>query len=304
MSLRDASNPIAWAATACLVVALASQALEAADNAPAASERGRAPGQRGPASGGGPPVLAGANDPVDIADDPADPANDPSPPNRSNATPSPDDLTPEGPPDQQRVGHPDDPVGFTTPSRELEPGLGSVSDSGSDESTGDAGGEGMGSWGLQTAMALAVVIALIFAVRVWLRKMSGAPGGPTSRGLVEVLGRTTVGPKTQVIFLRINERVIVAGQTPAGMTTLASISEPDEVATLLAQADADRPQSISQGFGKLLKQFEREGGEAPRDRSTGEAGVIDRARGEMGDLVGRLRSLRAADRDMDERDRE
>lgn len=165
---------------------------------------------------------------------------------------------------------------------------------------------GMGSWGLQTAMALAVVIALIFALRVWLRKMAGAPATPTARGLVEVLGRSTVGPKTQVLFLRVNERVIVAGQTPAGINTLTCIDDPNEVATLLAQAEADRPQSISQGFGKLLKQFERGEGDddAPRaDSRRQNDSTFDRARDELGGLIGRLRSMRQSDSERDERDR-
>jgi len=253
--------------------------------------------------------AAGANDPVAVpgqvtpadrdADRDAGAATDTSPQDR--AQPAGDGASPP-------AG--DEPAARRLPEyRQGQLPLGPRAEASADRGDAGAGGGGgsgggMGWWGLQTVMALAVVIGLILLLRAWLRRMSGASATPTARGLVEVLGRTTVGPKTQVLFLRVNERVIVAGQTPAGIQTLTCIDEPEEVASLLAQAEADRPQSISQGFGKLLKQFERDGGVgvAASAVDRGDAGVVDRARGELNGLLGRLKHMRGEGSRQEERE--
>lgn len=155
---------------------------------------------------------------------------------------------------------------------------------------------GIGSWGLKTAMALGVVVLLIFLLRAFLRRATGM-GAMAGGGLVDVLARTPIGPKTQVLFLKINDRVIVAGQTPAGINTLAQIDQPEEVAAVLAQVHSAKDNSISQGFSRLLASFDR-GGE-PGDLQAGQPDdehAVDRARGEVSSLTERLRKLKGGKR--------
>ncbi len=160
---------------------------------------------------------------------------------------------------------------------------------------------GVGSWGLQTAMALGVVIGLIFLLRVFLKRVHGLSQGPAGGiGLVDVLGRTTIGPKTQLVFLKLNHRVIVAGQTPAGISTLASIEDPDEVAAVLAHVQARRDNSISAGFQRLLQQVSTGQGLDENDTGSATPGsddeqLLHRTRGQLSGVLDRLRGMKGGD---------
>ena len=155
---------------------------------------------------------------------------------------------------------------------------------------------GVGSleYWLQTLFALAVVIALIFGLRWLLRKFSGQALPGSGGALVEVLARTPIGYKTQVVFLRVNERIIVAGQTPAGINTLAQFDEPEDVAAVLQQVTASRSGSISGGFAKVLGQHQTDGDDAELGGDDDEHRV-DRARDGMSSLINRIRRLREDD---------
>lgn len=147
-----------------------------------------------------------------------------------------------------------------------------------------------GSWLVRTLLALGLVIALIFALRWLLKRLTGwggTAGAHRADALVEVLARSTIAPKTSVLFLKIHERIVVAGQTPAGLNTLTEFDDPDQVAVILTQIQAARPHSISRTFGSLMKQ-------ADKDYPTGDEQehIVDRTRDSMSGLLGRIRSLK------------
>lgn len=157
-------------------------------------------------------------------------------------------------------------------------------------SSAPASGSGSGSWLVQTLLALGLVIALIFALRWLLKRLTGwggATGARRADALVEVLARSTIAPKTSVLFLKVHERIVVAGQTPAGLNTLTEFDDPDQVAAILTQIQAARPHSISRTFGSLMKQ-------ADKDYPTGDEQehIVDRTRDSMSGLLGRIRSLK------------
>jgi len=156
-------------------------------------------------------------------------------------------------------------------------------------------GTGVGSWGLQTAMALGVVVMLIVLVRLFLKRLHGNTAA-SSAGLVEVMARVPIAPKTSVLFLRIGQRIIIAGQTQAGLNTLAEFDDPDDVAEVLAHVEAAKPASITEGFGKLMKQFDR-GYDAETDDEGGDRDehVVDRTRNDVTGLLTRIRSLNKDD---------
>lgn len=149
-----------------------------------------------------------------------------------------------------------------------------------------------GNYWLQTMFALGIVIALIFVLRWFLRRMSGTASVTGGAGLVEVLARTPIGHKTQILFLRVNERVIVAGQTPAGMNTLAEFDHPDDIAMMLQKVEASRPTSITQSFSSLLGQLDsNEDGRRDAGLDDSEH-LIDRTREGLSGLARRIRSMR------------
>jgi flagellar biogenesis protein FliO len=151
-----------------------------------------------------------------------------------------------------------------------------------------------GSWGLQTAMALGVVVLLIVLLRLFLRRLGGVAGAPAATGMIDVLGRTTIGPKTQVLFIKLNHRVIVAGQTPAGINTLASIDDPQEVADLLAQCKSKREQSITGSFQRLMAQVggQDDANDLNDTRPANDEQLLHRTRGQLSGVLDRLRGMK------------
>jgi len=116
-----------------------------------------------------------------------------------------------------------------------------------------------GGWFVQTIVALAIVIGLIFALRAVLKKLSGQTIAAAGAGrLVEVLARTPIGHKTQILFLRVHHRILIVAQSPAGLHRLDALTEGEDLAWVLAQAEAARRGSIAQGFSQLLAGFDQQ----------------------------------------------
>lgn len=151
-----------------------------------------------------------------------------------------------------------------------------------------------GSWFIQTIFALAVVLALIYLLRSFMMKLSGTTAAGVNAALIEVLARTNIGPKTHVLFLKVNQKVIIAGQTPAGLNPLATLEDPEEVAWILGQVESTKANSISQGFKKLMQGFDKE---YQPDVVTDETGndtdehLVDRSHEEVSGLLARLKHL-------------
>jgi flagellar biogenesis protein FliO len=91
---------------------------------------------------------------------------------------------------------------------------------------------------VRMAGALAVVIALIFAVRWWLRRSGVALGGSGGGGAFEVLARHPVGRGQQVLVVRFGPRLLCVQQTREGLRTLGELETPQEVAQAMAQLGA------------------------------------------------------------------
>ena len=232
----------------------------------------------------------GANSPAA-----AKPAASDSPSGRSpdaaSATPSPDGAAPAhtAAPSAPSASDPS-----TLPARERLP-LGPTNASPGDRE--DLAAEGSDrSWILQTLAALGVVIALILLLRAFLQRIGGASAGSTSSGLVEVVARTGIGPRTQVLFLRINQRVIVVAQSSSGLQTLTELDDPEEVAWLLGRVESAKPMSISQGFRHLMHRAERDYNRAEmaatEDGADEQEQYVDRTRSQLSGLLSHIRTLK------------
>ena len=154
-------------------------------------------------------------------------------------------------------------------------------------------GEPTGGWTLSTLAALGMVIGLIFAARWAYTKMGGKVVARSSP-VVEVLSRTAVAPKSHVVLLRVGSRVLVVGDGGGSLNTLASLDDPEEVASVLQSVQSQQPTSVSQGFAQLMGRF---GGEADGRGSVKELGGdaseihVDRTRDALSGLSSRIRNL-------------
>lgn len=126
-----------------------------------------------------------------------------------------------------------------------------------------------GSGILRTLIALGIVIALIYACRGVLRRAvrnSGSlsvlltAGGRAPSGVLEVLGRYPIAKRTTLVLLKVDCRVLLLSQSEHGFQTLAEISDPEEVASILRKTSSEQSDSLSDRFASIFRQFERGGG--------------------------------------------
>lgn len=152
-------------------------------------------------------------------------------------------------------------------------------------------------WILQTLGALGLVIGLILAARVVLRRWAGPGAAVGGSPVVEVLARTSVGARQSVLLLRLGKRILIVGQSSAGLSPLASVDDPDEVADILTALTRSKPQSISQGFSSLMQRLNRD---YDKHDLTAEEGVdgaevhTDIARERVAGLLAKMRSTAGA----------
>ena len=114
--------------------------------------------------------------------------------------------------------------------------------------TGSTGQGATGSlgdgWLLSTLAALGVVLVIVFGIR-WLLRRGGVVSTSVPQGsVVEVLSRTTVAPRSHVVLMRVGQRILVVSDSPAGMRTLASVHDAEEVADVAGAAEALRVEDL------------------------------------------------------------
>lgn len=155
------------------------------------------------------------------------------------------------------------------------------------------------NWIVRTCGALGVVVGLILLLRAAARRValrSGGVGGQLSAGgrapsgVLYVLGRYPVSRGQTLVLLQIDRRVLLLNQTPQGFTTLAEITDPDEVASILVRTRDEEGASMAERFRTLLRGMERDpsiagGFDEPAER-------WPRGRDPIGSVRRRLASMR------------
>ncbi len=97
---------------------------------------------------------------------------------------------------------------------------------------------GVGSLG-QVTLALALVLAAIFAAAWLLRRMRGF--GKPSGATLDVLANLPVGPKERALLIRVGSTQILIGVAPGRVTTLHVLTEPVDTAPAASAPTTARP---------------------------------------------------------------
>jgi len=155
--------------------------------------------------------------------------------------------------------------------------------------------KGSGGGYLQTLAALAGVAGLIIAVRL-LGRRRGAMGRAARGGAMEVIARTPVGPKQQLLLVRLGRRVVLVGAGPNGFAALGEVCDAQEVNELIQAAQgASFGESVKKHLG-MMAGLTR--GETPATQTSETPGPLEdhgagdtpRAQGTLRELAGRMRS--------------
>ncbi len=125
-------------------------------------------------------------------------------------------------------------------------------------------------------IALSIVIVLILALRWFGRKFFGVAGGGRSTRTIQVLSRSPLSPRQQVVLVRVGRRLLVLADSGGQMSTLSEITDPDEVAALIGQLQDDHADRVTTTFGNLFGRmrapFERQ---AAADEEADGRAVVD-----------------------------
>jgi len=95
----------------------------------------------------------------------------------------------------------------------------------------------LGGW-VRTLGALAVVVVLIFVVRLLLRRFAPARTSGALPGAIEVVARSSLSSRHRLYLVRLGQRLVLVGSGPEGLATLSEVTDPDEVSRLSARAGA------------------------------------------------------------------
>jgi flagellar protein FliO/FliZ len=159
----------------------------------------------------------------------------------------------------------------------------------------------------RVAMALAIVLGLVFVCRWAARWMFPSAGVGRSSQVMKVLSRSVIAPKQQLLLIQVGRRLVLVGDCGQQMNALAEISDPDEVAGLLGQLRAGLPGEIgsetdnasNKPFGPLLGRAQRQFDDVPvpaeadpeeNDDAVVTAGV-DETRDQLSGLTDKIRML-------------
>lgn len=130
------------------------------------------------------------------------------------------------------------------------------------------GGATSAGW-TTVAGALAVVVVLILALAKVARQRGLLAPADLPREAVDVLGRKLIDYRNTVHLVRCGSRLLVLASSQAGLTTLAEITDADEVDSLTALCKSSEPAALTESFGELMRRFRSEPAEAkPMDRET------------------------------------
>jgi flagellar biogenesis protein FliO len=84
-------------------------------------------------------------------------------------------------------------------------------------------------------LALGLVAGLIWVLRCLLRRWGKALPG-ASGGVIEVVGRAPMSPRSQLILVKLGRRLVLVGAWHGGAAALSEVTDSQEVAELLAAA--------------------------------------------------------------------
>jgi flagellar biogenesis protein FliO len=115
--------------------------------------------------------------------------------------------------------------------------------------------------------ALGVVIGCIFIVRYLGKKILGLQTIGSGGGVVQILSRTPISPRQQLMLIQVGRRIVLVANCGAAMNALCEITDADEVASLAGQLQQRRRTSATSAFlsifGKAGASFEAQQEQEP-----------------------------------------
>ncbi len=100
-----------------------------------------------------------------------------------------------------------------------------------------------------------IVLGLFFGVAwCYKRGMRGVAAGHLPKQVLEVLGRSSLGPRQHLVLLRVGPKLVLVSVIQGEARTLTEITDPLEVDRMVGDCESIRPGSVTQSFREILSQ--------------------------------------------------
>jgi flagellar biogenesis protein FliO len=106
----------------------------------------------------------------------------------------------------------------------------------------------------QVALALTGVLTLVFVLRWAGRRFLAMPGTGVALKAIQVLARTNLSARQQLILVRFGKRLVLVASNGVRVDRLSEIADEDEVAQLLGKLAGGRADSSTAAFTAALGQ--------------------------------------------------
>lgn len=108
---------------------------------------------------------------------------------------------------------------------------------------------------ISVASSLAIVVGLFVGLAMLYRKsMAASLGKSLPKNVVQVLGRTALAPRQQVVLLRFGSKLVLVSMIQGEARTISEITDPLEVDQLSGYCESAHSSSSSSTFRTLLSQ--------------------------------------------------
>lgn len=103
--------------------------------------------------------------------------------------------------------------------------------------------------------SLIIVMGLFFGFIWFYRKSMGARGnGGLPKNVVQVLGRTPVAPRQNLVLLRFGSKLVLVSMVQGEARTISEITDPLEVDQLSGLCESQQSSSMTHSFREILAQ--------------------------------------------------
>jgi flagellar biosynthetic protein FliO len=133
---------------------------------------------------------------------------------------------------------------------------------------------------------LLIVLALIGAVSLMLKRFMPNRKLIGGSDVLRIVARTSVGPKQQLMLVKIGRQLLLVGVAPERINALTTIDDPDQVALLMGEAASGRSDSMANTFAATMS----DQAIAYKDPRTDED-ATDATRGHVQGLLQKVRQL-------------